>query len=251
MNTFGKIGYCVFFIMLKIALARPAEDRMVVITEKQDQRLLSEPCTALVKEIESLKVDGAKLQCSTPSGMLYNIPYVDTQWIRTKQLTGELFSGKTQLEIPPYTQIDLHSQILMLESPPKLVNAIEIHRPRRQRNLQQVTGTRTVLVVRIQATNSATTASEAKLASDVFGDDGDDVNNLRSQYLACSYGQLEFTKTADKNGADTNIQNGVVTVDVGVSTNVGDDTMINYVNAELLNQFSTEAENLADHVMVS
>jgi hypothetical protein len=47
-----------------------------------------------------------------------------------------------------------------------------------------------VLVVRIVGPDAATSASVADLSNYVFGGSGD-VHNMRSQYYACSQGQLD------------------------------------------------------------
>lgn len=75
---------------------------------------------------------------------------------------------------------------------------------------------KTVLVVRAEFERS-TTQNEATLSDEVFGT-GTDVINLKSQYNACSYGQLQFEPVADgtvfSNGADSSriSNNGVITV---------------------------------------
>lgn len=217
----------------------------------QEENKLTEPCTALVKEIMSGS-DRADLQCLTPSGMLYTIPHVDTQWIREKQSAEELFSGETMLEIPLHTLIDMETLTLKLASAPKLVNTIVVDEGfRNRRRLQtraRASGRKTVLVIRVQATNRATSPSESQLASDVFGDNGD-VNNLRSQYLACSHNKMEFAKAADRDGRSTSIRNGVVTIHSGTSTSVGDRRMLSALYGQLQNQFSTDPRNLADFIM--
>jgi hypothetical protein len=49
------------------------------------------------------------------------------------------------------------------------------------------TGTKTVLVIRANAMDKSTTASENELSDDIFGTSGD-VLNLKSQYALCSDG---------------------------------------------------------------
>ena len=64
------------------------------------------------------------------------------------------------------------------------------------------TGTKTVLVVRVVANDSSTTASAYQLSDSVFGTNGDLVN-LKTQYAACSHNQLQFqpaTGTGIANG---------------------------------------------------
>lgn len=232
---------CWFFLMIV---------RSCVVSSGSSQEAevhLNEPCTAVVKEIMG-RMDRAQLLCSTPSGKAYHIPYVDTDWIRRKEYAKELFSGETQLQLPPNTLIYEKTQTLVLEAPPKLIKVDTDVARRRLRNLEKTIGTKSLLVVRVRATNGETTPSEAQLANDVFGDGGD-VNNMRSQYLACSYGKLEFMKTQDRTGKTIDIRNGIVTVPLGVSTNVGDEVMVNSINTELQKQFSTAAGKIADHII--
>jgi hypothetical protein len=80
-----------------------------------------------------------------------------------------------------------------------------------RRRLAVTTGTKTILVVRVEATDRSTTATRAELANDIFGIGGDSVN-LRSQYLACSNNQLLFEPASDT----SKIQNGVVSVKVNM-----------------------------------
>ena len=65
-----------------------------------------------------------------------------------------------------------------------------------------------VLVLRVVAKDSATTATEAELADDIFGHD-EDLVNLKSQYNACSYGQLQFNALTTNTAVGTD---GVYTV---------------------------------------
>jgi hypothetical protein len=218
-----------------------------IFASESEVVILSEPCIAVVKEIMSFE-DTAELQCSTPSDLVYTIPHVDTAWIRQKETSGELISGETLLDIPPNTFMNEKTQTLLLDAPPTLMNDIEDTGIRKRRHLAVTAGVKTVLVVRVRATDRTTSSSEAQLASDIFGDNGDQIN-LKSQYNDCSFGKLEITKAADRNGATTKIRNGVVTISPGVSTSVGDQKMVNAISAKLAKEFSTAASNLADHVM--
>lgn len=211
---------------------------------------MTEPCTAVVREI-STDLDGADLICETPSGMAYVVPNVDEIWIRKKEFDDELFSGETELVLPDPTFIDLETETLKLDGPPGLRNPQFEHNSRERRrlkNLERTMGVKNVLVVRIEATNSATTASEDQLSSDVFGGNGD-VNNLRSQYYACSYGKLEFRKTMDRQGKTTNIRNGVVTIRTGTPAEIGDMRMVNKVNSQLKEEFGLTPKEIADHIL--
>lgn len=110
------------------------------------------------------------------------------------------------------------------------------------------TGRRTVIVIRIVAIDSATSASEAQLSDDIFGTNGDGLN-LRSGYNKCSYGQLQFEplSTNDQIGAD-----GVYTVNlprtavVGSSRGEVNDAALAQATADL----GKSPNLLADHVML-
>ena len=66
-----------------------------------------------------------------------------------------------------------------------------------RRNLQ--TGTRSVLAVRVLLNDvSYNIASQTGLSNDIFGN-GLDIVHLKSQYAACSYNQLLFTKSRNHN----------------------------------------------------
>ena len=121
------------------------------------------------------------------------------------------------------------------------------------------TGTRTVLAVIIQdfSRNSGEqvpTFSETTLSTEVFGSGGGQVS-LRSQYDACSQGQLMFDPVAGKTSGNTNlasnISNGVVTVTVntGCTTNTCDNTLHNAATSAINTAFGQQPYNIADHVM--
>ena len=217
-------------------------------TQSNQIVVLNEPCTAMTRDIITSTVETADLQCETPSGMLYTIPGVNKTWIEQKHLNHELVSGVTQIDLPPNTLIDEATQTLLLNSEPVLQRTVTNRLELTTSN--KATGTKTVLVVRVEATDTETSLSEAELANDVFGDGGDP-NNLRSQYSACSFGKFELTKAWGKRGASTNIQNGIVTVKLAMSKSAGESAMLNAINSELISQFSvSRASDLADFVML-
>jgi hypothetical protein len=127
---------------------------------------------------------------------------------------------------------------------------------RSSRKLQK--GTRTVLAVRIIVNDGAYNwADQTGLSNDVFGNGVDSVN-LKSQYAACSYGQLIFNKSPDRNMlttitpniGDTNISNGVVDIMVFHNKTAGDATIRNAVTTEINRVFGVTSPNvLANHVM--
>jgi hypothetical protein len=206
-------------------------------------------CTAYLKEVMA-DVIREELVCQSSRGMVYNIRNVDEEWIAEKKSAGELISGETVLDIPSGTMIDMKTYTLQLSSPPGLLNDLDDNTRNRRRQLRKLAGigTKTVLGVRIVATDATTTSSEDQLADDIFGITGDTMN-LRSQYLACSYDQLELNEADDRTGQTTSIQNGVTTISVDFATSDGTDAILNAVTAQLLTEFSTDAANLADYIM--
>ena len=116
--------------------------------------------------------------------------------------------------------------------------------PNDRRNLAVVTGDKTVLVVRVIATDDSTTANMAQLSDSVFGTDGDTVN-LKSQYSDCSREQLNFIPV-ERSG----ITNGVTTVNVDVSTSEGDRIMNNAITSAINTKFGvSHPTELTNHIM--
>ena len=116
----------------------------------------------------------------------------------------------------------------------------------RSRNLARVV--RKVIVVRVVAKDSATTASEAQLADDIFGANGD-MLNLKSGYDSCSNGLLQFEplSTNELIGSD-----GVLTVNLPNTTISGasDENILYDVLGQATKSLGIHPSRLADHVMV-
>jgi hypothetical protein len=114
------------------------------------------------------------------------------------------------------------------------------------RNLATVI--KTVLVLRIEAADKATTASEAQLSDDIFGTDGDSLN-LKSQFNECSYGQLQFEPLTSSAvvGSD-----GVYTVALPNMTVTGaEDNPIAWAAVDkAADELGSLLDSLADHVIV-
>jgi hypothetical protein len=211
----------------------------------QNLMTLDESCLAVVKLIYSAE-DTSKLLCQTPSGMYYIIPSVDHVWIKQKMISGELFSGETLLDIPLNTTVDRATETLQMDDPPKLLFSDDSGR--RLRSLARVTGDKTILAVRIMASNSGLSINEQSLSDSIFGGNGDEVN-LRSQYRKCSHDKLRFSPREDRNGLTANIRNGVVTIAVNLPKEAGHSRIVNAVSEELLLQFQLTVGSIADHVM--
>jgi hypothetical protein len=114
-------------------------------------------------------------------------------------------------------------------------------------NRNLASAVKTVLVLRIEAADKSTTASESQLADDVFGAAGD-VLNLKSQFNQCSYGQLQFEPITSNTIVGTD---GVYTVTLPTTnvTGAADNPIawaaVNKASAEL-----GDVQGIANHVMV-
>jgi len=107
------------------------------------------------------------------------------------------------------------------------------------------TGTRTMLSVRISAADGATTSTEAKMSDTWYGTDGDAVNN-RSQYNACSNGDLMFEPVVNPGLS----MNGIYTIKI-TNTVIGANKYI--IEQAALAQVTANLGNcweLADHVVL-
>lgn len=154
------------------------------------------------------------------NGLIYQLTNVNPSWTNGNRKSLE--SGKSKIKIGKGAtiagdKIDLHG------------NAPEEVKGLFDRNLEQdnhrklatTTGTKTVLAVRVIASDGEYGFSESALSDEVFGTYGDPVN-LVSQYKACSFDQLNFGPAEHPQ-----INEGVVTITVATSTTEGDGVMRN------------------------
>jgi hypothetical protein len=115
----------------------------------------------------------------------------------------------------------------------------------RGRNLQNVVTN--VLVLRVVAQDTSTTATETQLADDIFGASGD-VVNLQSQYKACSYDQLQFNAVISNTEVGSD---GVYTVFLPATAITGaSDSAIRIAAVDEATANLGTLTNVADHVMV-
>ena len=160
-------------------------------------------------------------------------------------------SGESTLFVPG-TQIRGNTAFIPPGQDPTFGRRGFLHENHRQ--LSVVTGDKTVLVVKIIVSDGATTFDESELSNSVFGNSVDPVN-LKSQYLACSHGKLNFNKAAARTksgGASggTSIANGAVTVSLPSRVVAdGDGVIRNAVTMELNAMFGVSATSLANHLM--
>ena len=135
--------------------------------------------------------------------------------------------------------------------------------PEQERNLANLQssqklqmGTRTVLAMRMILIDAAyNIASQAGLLNDIFGNRIHQVI-LKSQFAACSYNQLIFNKSLnrnrsiDPNDGTTAISNGVVAIKVARYRHQDVNYIANAVTAKINSVFGVDSpERLANHVM--
>lgn len=102
---------------------------------------------------------------------------------------------------------------------------------------------RKVLVVRVNNSSDGrkTSASASQLTNDIF----DDAVSLKSQYAACSYGELTFDKATG-----SNVVGGVVSVDLNSKVNgVSSDTVRDQMKAAADSKIGTNVQTAYNHVM--
>ncbi len=122
-----------------------------------------------------------------------------------------------------------------------------------RRHLSSTTlGDKSVVAVRVQATDAVYSNSEAVLRREVFGiGEGGDQFNLASGYDQCSYGSLTFSPLASQSGAGgVSIENGVVTISVDVAAGGKDNSEVREaVTNKIKATFGDDMTSVADYWM--
>ena len=179
--------------------------------------------TTLVEvEHSDPSIDESYLSCESSDGNTsYKVKGISQEVINKNKKS--IADGESSLELPAGAMINLDDGSIELPSDTtdddvkfKENNGKKkglFKDDSRDRRRKLVSGTRSVLVVRVQhATDASTSASAERLSDSVFGNGADgsvDPVTLKSQYSECSYGQLTFIEAADRTGnTGTLIQNG-------------------------------------------
>ena len=179
--------------------------------------------------------DGRLLEIDVP----YTVDYKDPE-------VGLIESGVTRLHAEKALMSNDKNKVIF-KSLPKL----EKGTPNEQRRLLRTKGTRSVLVVRIEAKDVSTTPSEEDLAREVFGitdsTGATDTWNVRNAIDQCSYGKLKLEPAQN-----TGVNNGVYTVTIDQNAKGASNTDIrNAALNELRSHFGTNNLNaLHDHFML-
>jgi hypothetical protein len=220
---------------------------------------LTESCTGIIADVQYGEAGEAGgddedeyLACETKSGKIYKVNASDKSFLKEKFKNGGFKSGETELSFDDDATVDEDSAAIISKTPPGL--AKKKKKRGQQRKLAQVEGDVSVLVVRVIASDGATSSSQSALSDSVFGNNADgngaDAVNLKSQYEDCSHNKLRFQEAPDRTGTSISIANGSTTVTVSTATTEGDGVMRNAITSELNTQFGVSSPTqLAKHVM--
>lgn len=204
--------------------------------------------TYLVAEIEyseegSFDEPEQTYNIELPNGLTYQLTNANPAWMNGNRKSLE--SGKSKIKIGKGAVI-VGEKVDLRGGAPEEVKGLfgRSLEDTNHRKLSSTIGTRSVLAVRVIASDGQYGFDEAVLSDEVFGTSGDPVN-LVSQYKACSFDQLNFAP-AQRPG----ITDGVVTITVSTSTTEGDAVMRNAITDEINRVFGVSSpRNIADHVM--
>ena len=185
-------------------------------------------CQSVLNEVqdEDPSTDNSFMSCDTSDGKSYKITGLSKKEVHAHGVA--IANEKEELDIPEGSFLDESTATVKTPKGKKVgfknkdknkdknkknvkgkgaVGTVDVEEAGRNRNLQLnggagVTGTRSVLVVRVVAADASTSFTQAQLSNYVFGTSGDSFN-LKSQYDACSYDQLNFvpaTNPPDRTG---------------------------------------------------
>ena len=122
-----------------------------------------------------------------------------------------ILSGVTTLMAGSDAIIHEDGKMILVDDAKLEFGEAETSRRKSRYLVDTVDVTKTVLVVRVKASQESTTSSVNDLRNNVFGGGGD-IYNLKSQMEGCSYGRVKIEKPVDALGV---IDDGVIEVDVG------------------------------------
>lgn len=153
-------------------------------------------------------------------------------------------SGRTYITLPQDAIfLEAEAAVDLGGHSPEITGEIEV-------NDLDITGRKSVLVVRVHLNDFQYDRDPGEIADEVFGDaGGTDTYNLSSGLSDCSYGDLSITKAEDRQGVTgAAIDNGVVTISVDRDST--DSDIENAVTDAINEEFEVDSPgNLATHVM--
>ena len=157
--------------------------------------------------------------CGTSDGRMYRVTGIPDHVVTSNE--GRIIDGTIEMDLPSGTELDDTTATLTLPLNANGRRELKFKNKKRtgtsgnskalfDRSLA-VTGTRSILVVRVITGDGATTASQASLSDSVFGNGIDgtvDTVTPKSRFSACSHGEINFVEASDRNGQSINVRNG-------------------------------------------
>ncbi len=192
------------------------------------------------------------------------IQFVDLEGLDDINLDAEVISGETtllaeggviedgSLKVPEggkknFGKIDKRG-------PSETAKKEKSKKSKKQRELAPlVPDMRTVLVVRVRASDKSTTANLSTLSGDVFGTGkASTAVSMSERFRSCSYGEMLMTPYNARAPSGVTVQNGVVEVQITTSVTGKDSvTVQNTVLSRLRSQLGISTlSSVFDHVML-
>lgn len=168
------------------------------------------------------KTSKNSLICGTANGNHYEVAGVSDEIIQAKKHL--IMNGEIELSIPKGAYLNTATATLKMPTMSKTNQFFKEKRGMRYTDGDDtkslfdrgatlaVTGTRSVLVVRVVASDVAPSLSEATMSNSVFGngaDGTDDPVTMKGHFNTCSHGQLNFVEADDRDGETILIRNGM------------------------------------------
>jgi hypothetical protein len=114
------------------------------------------------------------------------------------------------------------------------------------RRLGSITGTKSIVIIRVTTNDGSASKSKEQIANSFFGTGGDS-NTLRSRYLECSMGKLEFVA-----GTGHDFVNGVAELTIShPSSGINIMALQAQVTTALIAKYGSSLRDTYDHVVYS
>jgi len=221
------------------------------------QTFVSEPCRVIqvntvfaqMAEVTSCLCELQGTDLGADNYNLMKLEDMPENWCET-----QVESGSTMIQA---NQLMIESGALKLENAASTTIATSTYQAPGGRKLsgrRLTTGSRSVLVIRAEGSDSLNqvTSTAAVLADKIFGT-GSDTFNFKSQYLACSYNQLNFSP-ATPTSATGSVVDGVIEISTTLypafNTERSDFVSAIINQAQSAVYFGANIYTLADHIMI-
>jgi len=215
-------------------------------SDQNGRRLQEEPCTLLLRHTRyEDQADTQEVACVDP---LTNdiLAISGTESMKAGLLAmfnrNELISNESTMHSTNAYFTD-NGQLLLSGG----LDTVVFGEDASSRKSNPTIGTKSMLALRVIASDASTTSTANQISDAWFGTDGDNVNH-KSQYYACSGDKLEFNPLVNSNGG---IVNGVLTVSITETVDGTENTIIrSAATAKATSVLGADLFSEPDHVMV-